>query len=148
MRRRVPVGVVGVRPDELAEGSLVRQAADRYRGLGGAIVPAATDLGLDDVRGSLIVDALLGTGLTRPVSGVYAHLIGLINAAGLPVVACDIPSGVDADTGAIMGGAVRAHRTVVMGLPKPACVLTPGCTYFGDITILDIGLPDAVMPRG
>jgi len=124
---------------------------EALRKLGGAVRPFSSEKGLGVQAGDVVVDAVFGTGLTRPPEGSAAQAIEAMLVAhslGARVIACDIPSGVDADTGAIMGGAVRAHRTVVMGLPKPACVLTPGCTYFGDITILDIGLPDAVMPRG
>jgi len=144
LRRGVAVSVVAVRPDELAAGSLVSAAADRYRAAGGHVV-AADDLGPEAIKGSLVVDALLGTGLSRPVTGTYARLIGLINAAALPVLACDVPSGVDADSGAILGTAVSADRTLVLGLAKPACALAPGSACFGQIELYDIGLPPEVV---
>jgi len=145
LQRGVAVGVVAVRPDGLAAGSLVKAAADRYRAAGGHLVAAGDDLGPGDIKGSLVVDALLGTGLSRPVAGTYAHLIGLINAVQLPVLACDVPSGVDADSGAIMGQAVSADRTLVMGLAKPACLHAPGAACFGQIELYDIGLPPEVV---
>ena len=143
LRRGIPVAVVG--PDNLADGSLVKAAADRYRTAGGHVVTASEDLSPDAIRGSLIVDALLGTGLDRPVTGLYAHLIGLINAVPLPVLACDVPSGVNADTGAVMGTCVAADQTLVMGLAKPACVLPPGRDCFGRTEVYDIGLPPEVV---
>ena len=145
MRRGVPVVVCAVRPDDLPEGSLVHDAARRYIALGGEVVAATTALTPADVRGVVIVDALLGTGVNRPVTGLYAHLIDVINASGLPVVACDVPSGVDADTGAIQGTAVTATRTIVMGLLKPACAQPPGSARFGQIEVCDIGLPDELV---
>jgi len=145
LRRGVADAAVAVRPDDLAPGSLVKAAADRYRAGGGHLVTASGDLRPDDIKGALVVDALLGTGLARPVTGLYAELIGLINAAPLPVLACDVPSGVNADTGAIMGAAVSANRTLVLGLAKPACVLPPGSACFGRVEVYDIGLPAEVV---
>jgi len=107
---------------------------------GGFVVPAD---GLTSIPAdaALLVDCLLGTGLARPVTGLYSSLIGLINEADVPVLSCDVPSGVNADDGAIMGAAVQADCTVVMGLAKPACELRPGCERFGEIEVCDIGLP-------
>jgi NAD(P)H-hydrate epimerase len=96
-------------------------------------------------RPALVVDCLLGTGLSRPVDGVYARVIADINALSVAVLACDVPSGIDADNGQVMGTAVRATRTIMMGLAKPACRLEPGCVYFGDAVVADIGLPDRLV---
>jgi NAD(P)H-hydrate epimerase len=90
----------------------------------------------------LVVDAVFGTGLSRPLSGIYAHAIGLICRSGARVLSCDVPSGIDADTGQIMGAAVRADVTLMLGLAKPACRIKPGCDYFGEIRLADIGLPE------
>lgn len=126
-------------------GGIACQAADSYRAVGGAIRTVggddADDLVLTIGGSELLVDCLLGTGLSRPVSGAYSSLIILINQTPVPVLSCDIPSGINADDGAVMGLAVQADRTLVMGLAKPACVIPPGCDYLGDITICDIGLP-------
>ncbi|WP_371380529.1 NAD(P)H-hydrate dehydratase [Sporomusa aerivorans] len=92
-----------------------------------------------------IVDALLGTGVRGEVSGEMARLIDMINAAGKPVVAVDIPSGVDADAGRICGTAVAAACTITFGLPKPGLFLYPGAEYAGEITVTDIGIPAAVV---
>ena len=139
-RRGVVVTVFGVAPDDLEEGSLVEAAASAYRGDGGDLREVG-DLGASDGQPDLIIDALLGTGVSRPVTGLYARLIDVINAASCPVLACDIPSGVNADDGRIMGTAVRATRTVVLGLAKHACVLLPGSDCFGGIELCDIGTP-------
>ncbi|HWR10083.1 NAD(P)H-hydrate dehydratase [Sporomusa sp.] len=92
-----------------------------------------------------LVDALLGTGFRGEISGDMAQLIDIINAAGKLVVAVDIPSGVDADTGRIYGKAVRATHTVTLGLPKPGLFLYPGAEYAGELTVADIGIPTAIV---
>lgn len=92
-----------------------------------------------------LIDALLGTGFRGEVSGDMARLIDIINAAGKPVVAVDIPSGVEADTGKVCGKAVQASYTVTFGLPKPGLFLYPGAEYTGDLTVADIGIPTSVI---
>lgn len=87
-----------------------------------------------------IVDALFGTGLTRPVEGDW---IARINRAGVPVVAADIPSGLDADTGLPLGDAVRATVTVTMGLPKVG--FARAAAYVGRVVVADIGFPRALL---
>lgn len=89
----------------------------------------------------LVVDALLGTGLDRPVEGVYASIIKAVNASGKPVLALDIPSGIHSDSGAIMGAAVEAQQTVTFGYLKSGLLCHPGADYAGHLHIADIGLP-------
>lgn len=90
---------------------------------------------------SAIVDALLGTGLDRPVEGVYAQVIDLINDSSRPILSIDIPSGVNSDTGQIMGTAVQAAATASFGSIKPGLLCHPGAALAGDVRIIDIGLP-------
>lgn len=92
-----------------------------------------------------IVDALFGTGLERPVAGLSARAIELMNARGREqrAMAVDISSGVDATTGDILGGAVRADLTVAFGLPKLGHVLFPGAALAGRLQVVDIGIPEA-----
>lgn len=89
----------------------------------------------------LIVDALFGTGLSREVSGKYADLIEKINESQAWVLSCDIASGISADTGEILGCAVRADLTVTFNLPKTGQLLPPGTDYTGKLFICDIGIP-------
>lgn len=96
----------------------------------------------DGVGADLIVDAVFGTGLARAVEGPAARAIERINEAGVPVVAVDLPSGLDADRGAELGVAVRATETVTFGLPKPGLALEPGRSLAGRITVARIGIPD------
>lgn len=89
----------------------------------------------------LIVDGLFGTGFRGPAAGLAAKTIELINSAGRPALAIDIPSGVHGDTGAVDGPAVRATATVTMGLPKIGLLLPPGAEYAGRIWVADVGHP-------
>jgi NAD(P)H-hydrate epimerase len=90
------------------------------------------------------VDALLGTGLNAPVKGLYAKAIELLGDLGRPVLAVDIPSGLCADTGAVLGRAVRADLTVTFGLMKAGLVLEPG-EHVGEVSLVDIGIPPSLV---
>ena len=90
----------------------------------------------------VIIDAIFGIGLSRELSGAPLTAVRLINASGAPVVSADIASGVDADTGRIMGDAVRATRTVTFSRAKPGHFVEPGCTCCGELSVVDIGIPD------
>jgi len=87
----------------------------------------------------------LGTGVKSEVTGVYGEVIDMINAAGAPVVAVDIPSGVDAGSGRVLGRAVRAEMTVTFALPKLGNILHPGAELCGRLIVADIGMPDTVV---
>jgi NAD(P)H-hydrate epimerase len=91
----------------------------------------------------ILVDALLGTGLSSSVTGRYADAIDCINEALRPVVAVDLPSGLHADSGTILGRAVRASLTVTFGLPKLGLYQNQGIDHAGEIEIVDIGIPPA-----
>lgn len=88
----------------------------------------------------LIIDALFGTGLARPIEGAAAAMIEAVNAHPAPALAVDIPSGVDADTGAVMGVAVLAVRTATFCRKKPGHLLFPGRALSGAVDIVDIGV--------
>ena len=99
-----------------------------------------TTLGDADV----IVDALFGIGLARDVAGEWRHAIEAINVSGRPVMAIDIPSGLNADTGAVMGTAVRARITVSFIGLKVGLYTAAGREHAGEILFDDLGVPDAV----
>lgn len=103
------------------------------------------DLREEDLNGSIIVDALFGTGLKREISGELAQLIDRINSSGAPVVAVDIPSGISSDDGSIMARAIRADLTVTFGLPKRGHLLFPGAEYTGRLYVEDIGFPEELL---
>jgi len=88
----------------------------------------------------LIVDAIFGTGLSRNIEGTLAKPIEVINHSGIPVVAIDIASGVNASDGRIMGTAIRAAHTVTFVRPKPGQVLLPGKAHTGTLHVFDIGI--------
>src|ERR687886_626599 len=94
------------------------------------------DLGEPDV----IVDALFGTGFTGEPRPEAAELIERMNASGIPIVAVDLPSGVDADTGEVAGVAVRARATVTMHGRKVGLEVAPGRFHAGAVFVADIGL--------
>lgn len=92
-----------------------------------------------------LVDALLGTGLVGMVNDRLNRAIALMNESGKVVVAVDIPSGVEADTGMVRRSAVRAARTVTFGLPKLGLYLYPGAACTGEVTVTDLGIPAEVL---
>jgi len=96
---------------------------------------------------SLVVDALLGTGLDREVEGRPARAIDCINDCSVPVLAVDIPSGINADTGAVMGRAVRANWTVTFAFPKRGLVLYPGAGYAGEVAVGEINVPSFLVDQ-
>ena len=123
-----------VQVQQLGEPSTAdaQRAAAEWAGAAGPADPAQFDL---------IVDALFGIGLARPLDGAAAALVGAANASGVPILAVDIASGVDADSGVVPGPAIRASRTVTFHAPKPGHLLLPGRLHAGQLTVADIGLP-------
>jgi NAD(P)H-hydrate epimerase len=99
----------------------------------------------------LVVDALFGSGLSRPLDGLAGDLVRALDASGIPVCAVDVPSGLSADTGEVLGAAAAADETVTFCRRKPGHLLAPGRQLCGVLTVADIGIPeaalDAVSPR-
>ncbi len=89
----------------------------------------------------ILVDGIFGTGLDAEVRGYYREVIDHLNTLQRPIVAIDIPSGLDADTGKPLGTAIRASLTITFGLPKVGHLLPPGIDYVGEVRVIDIGLP-------
>src|SRR5437660_6894240 len=94
---------------------------------------------------ALIIDALFGAGLNRPVKGEPHEMIEAINANGAPVLAVDLPSGINGTTGAVMGVAVRAAETITFFRRKPAHLLLPGRICCGRVRLADIGINAKVL---
>jgi len=89
----------------------------------------------------LIIDAMLGTGLQGIVTGLKAKIIDLVNTAGKEVVAIDVPSGLNTDSGKIEGPCIKANHTITLALPKIGLLLFPGASHAGKVTVEDIGIP-------
>ncbi len=96
-------------------------------------------------RPDFIVDALLGTGIAKGILGASAEVVEAMNASGCPIIAVDVPSGLDADTGEVAGACVKATLTVTFVLPKIGLMVYPGAEYVGELVVADIGMPRQVM---
>ena len=106
----------------------------------------AWELHFSEVRDcSLIVDAIFGTGLNAPVSGLIESVIADVNASGITVVSIDLPSGLSADKADPIGESIEANTTITLGAPKLPLVLPPGERRSGDIVIADIGIPAEIL---
>lgn len=134
----------------LVEGARLKgDARNNYLsfvGMGGSVVELGPNelsrLGaaIEDARA--VVDAVLGTGLAREVTGFLRYAIEFLNGARCPVFSLDIPSGIDADTGAVLGVAVRADSTITFAHPKLGLLTTSGLQHAGKVYTVDIGVPD------
>ncbi len=91
-------------------------------------------------RADLAVDAMFGTGFRGPLTGDAAIVVAAFEVAGPPVLAVDIPSGVDGRTGAVRGSAVRATATICLAALKPGLLLEPGASHAGEVEVADIGI--------
>ena len=127
-----------------------RTNLDVLRNVGGDVVeisdPSAWELhGSDVLESDVIVDALFGTGLKGPLTGLAETIVADLNASERPVVSVDLPSGLSADTPDVPGPAVDATLTVALAAPKLPLVLPPGEALTGKLVIADIGIPSAVI---
>ena len=131
-------------------GEAARAMHDAVRAMGVEIHPLVSDRDWDRLRVSLrfcnaVVDGVLGTGTRGELRDNVRRLIEEMNAAGKPVMAIDIPSGVEADTGRITSVAVHAVRTLALGLPKVGHLLGQGASATGELLVDDIGIPRALL---
>src|SRR5205814_8198576 len=88
-----------------------------------------------DKRWALIIDGLFGIGLTRPITGEFARLVDCANQQSCPILALDVPSGIDADTGRVLGHAVRATHTLSFIALKPGLLTLDGPDHCGEIRV-------------
>lgn len=115
------------------------EMARRYDGPVRAMDPSA----LESMH--LVVDAMFGAGLSRPLDGLAAQMVQAVNASRLPVVAVDVPSGLDGTSGSANGPVLQADRTVTFFRKKPGHLLLPGRMLCGDVVVADIGIPADVV---
>lgn len=125
---------------------------DRLRGDAAAVAAQWTgpvsmleSMSLAHNRPALFIDALFGAGLARPLTGAAQTAVEAINASGVPILAVDVPSGLDGTTGAALGPAVQAQRTITFFRRKPGHLLLPGRSLCGLVTVADIGIPPGVL---
>jgi NAD(P)H-hydrate epimerase len=145
----LPVRALLLAREEKLKGGAQGDAALNYRrarSLGVPLVEAPSGAALRRAvrEAGLVVDALLGTGLAGPVRGEIGQAIAATGGAPL-VLAVDIPSGINSETGAVLGAAVRADVTVTFGLAKVGMYCYPGRGYCGEIEVADISLPRALL---
>lgn len=124
-------------PDCLSQFRSARQA--------GVPVEIRTGITGGDLHSALVVDALFGTGLNKEIKGNLIGVISSLNRSGSLVLSVDIPSGISADSGQVMGVAVKADYTVTFGLPKRGHLLYPGADYAGRLFIENIGFPEELL---
>lgn len=137
---RLGVRVAVILLEEPAEGAPKHQAA-RLGEVAGIRVGGAADLEREVGRADVVLDCIFGTGFRGTPEGDIAVAISTINDSGAPVLAADIPSGVDGRTGAVTGSAVQAAVTIAFGVAKPGDLLFPGAGYAGLVEVVDIGFP-------
>lgn len=113
--------------------------------LGHIVLPISRLEHVDLSKGAhLVVDALLGTGVRGALKGLLAQIVEKINEMDAPVIAVDLPTGMEADTGAINGACVRANSTVTMAYLKSGLLLSPAREHAGDVVVANIGMPASV----
>jgi hydroxyethylthiazole kinase-like uncharacterized protein yjeF len=134
------VSVVLLGPRDALKGDAATMAA-KWDGLVSDLTPACLD------GAELVVDALFGAGLSRPVDDKPAATLKAINEHGIDCVAVDVPSGVHGDTGQVLGVAARAALTVTFFRKKPGHLLAPGRFFCGETRVVDIGIPETVLDR-
>lgn len=136
---------LGVRVYALVEPNYLSgeaaQAYKKYLDAQGLVLPFRNNI---PIRADVIVDAMLGTGLSRPVSGDYLAAVRLINQTALPVFAVDIPSGLNANTGKVMGDAVKADCTLTFIALKQGLFTGDAADYCGEILLDSLEVPDDV----
>ncbi|MDJ0514372.1 MAG: NAD(P)H-hydrate dehydratase [Methyloceanibacter sp.] len=121
---------------------LPADAAEMASRFTGPMEPLSPDL---FEKADVIVDGLFGAGLARPLEGKMAELVESANTSGIPIIAIDVPSGVDGSTGMILGTAMRALSSVTFFRFKPGHYLEPGHLHCGELHLADIGIPDEVL---
>lgn len=125
-------------------GDSEHMTEDMQRQIGIAVscgVPVLSASSIQNGGFDVLLDGVFGIGLSREVEGVYRQVLEQMNESGARIYALDVPSGIHADTGAVLGTAVRADCTITFGVNKLGLVMYPGCEYVGEVIVGDIGFP-------
>lgn len=144
---KVKIFLIGSKTDVTGDALINLQIITH---MGIDVIEVANDGDWDKVKIAMtftdcLVDALVGTGFTGQLCGNMAQVVESINKTNKVVIAIDIPSGVDGDTGQIRGVAIKAHHTITFSLPKQGLLLYPGASYAGDVSVTDIGIPRTLL---
>jgi NAD(P)H-hydrate epimerase len=123
-------------------GALKGDSAEMARRWPLPIRPASPDA-LQSMN--IVIDALFGAGLSRPLDGAAAELVEAVNASAIPVVAVDVPSGLNGTTGESAGAVIKARKTVTFFRKKPGHLLMPGRSLCGEVILAQIGIPETVL---
>lgn len=136
--------LAAVSPARLGGDAATNQRA--FAGVGGAVLEG--DAALAELRAAtradVVVDALFGTGLTRPITGEPLAFVEAMNACTARRIALDLPSGISGDTGTVLGAAVRAELTITFGHRKRGSCTPSGAAHGGELAVVDIGVPAAL----
>lgn len=135
-----PVQVAMTVPDVFLSGE-AQAARKRWDGVVHPMTPAVVE------SAELVIDALFGVGLTRGFDEDVHKVLTAVQARGVPVLAVDLPSGVDANTGSVRDGTLKAEVTVALSRKKPGHLLLPARSFCGEVVVADLGLPYGVMQR-
>ena len=132
------------RPQDVKGDAKVNMAI--WEKMGGEVIEILSMRGIEKYKSNIkhsnfIVDAIFGTGLSADVKGIQKDVIGFMNSLNKSVVSIDIPSGLDASNGRILGDCVKATITATMAIPKIGLLVYPGVDYAGKVDVVDIGMP-------
>jgi ADP-dependent NAD(P)H-hydrate dehydratase / NAD(P)H-hydrate epimerase len=154
INRGLAVDALSLVPDESIQGDartnldILRRMEKGSDTLRVSLLRGSSQLSAMLERGpALVVDAIFGTGLASPIKGDIAEILEVLNSSPVPVLSVDIPTGIDADTGDVLGSAVRARCTVTMGAYKRGLLLGKGREHAGRVRVVDIGLPGEAVLR-
>ena len=134
----------------LSGNALINYSA--YAGIGGKMIIVNDDVGLINfdtelANTDLVIDAIFGTGLIRDVAGIHAQAITRINASPARVISLDIPSGLESNTGVILGECIAANATITFAAPKLGLVTPNGDRMAGTIIVASLGVPEQIIQR-
>ncbi len=137
-----PVAIaLTAKAEKLRGAALINLTSVRALGIPLHNVASAKELGTLIDGETAVIDGLLGTGISRPVEGIFADAIATVNSRATWILSLDIPSGIHGATGTVMGSAIQADCTVTFGLPKRGNLLYPGFSHCGNLLLSHISFP-------